>query len=220
MESKHSPQGGRAQITDQDGADLGVRYPLNHGLCPAGYVRPPAGQDHGPATDRLLPNPAGLHDCVHHDRCSSPLPSTIGSLSPWLGSSLYLKGESHSSTGWASGFVEVKRKHAVAPHSLTSVPISTLPISTFWLVPQYALHGMAEAFISIGHLEFFRTMISIGNYTSTLLVTLVHEFTDWLPNDNLNKERLEYFYWLITFLQVINLIYYLLCAKFYTFKLI
>ncbi|OWM89357.1 hypothetical protein CDL15_Pgr024105 [Punica granatum] len=86
-------------------------------------------------------------------------------------------------------FVEVKRKHAVAPHSLTSVPISTLPISTFWLVPQYALHGMAEAFISIGHLEFFRTMISIGNYTSTLLVTLVHEFTDWLPNDNLNKER-------------------------------
>ncbi|XP_031384631.1 protein NRT1/ PTR FAMILY 3.1-like [Punica granatum] len=135
-----------------------------------------------------------------------------------------------------AGFVEVKRKHAVAlaPHSLTSIPNSTLPISAFWLVPQYALHGMAEAFMSIGHLEFFYDQapesmrstatalfwmaISIGNYASTLLVSLVHKFTDWLPNDNLNKGKLEYFYWLITFLQVLNLIYYLLCAKFYTFK--
>ncbi|PKI61948.1 hypothetical protein CRG98_017674 [Punica granatum] len=90
-----------------------------------------------------------------------------------------------------AGFVEVKRKHAVAlaPHSLTSIPNSTLPISAFWLVPQYALHGMAEAFMSIGHLEFFYDQapesmrstatalfwmaISIGNYASTLLVSLI-----------------------------------------------
>lgn len=93
---------------------------------------------------------------------------------------------------------------------------------------------MAEAFMSIGHLEFlynqapesmrstatalFWTAISIGNYTSTLLVTMVHRFSDWLPDDNLNRGKLEYFYWLITFLQVLNLIYYVFCAKFYTFK--
>jgi len=110
----------------------------------------------------------------------------------------------------------------------------------FWLVPQYCLHGVAEAFISIGHLEFmydqapesmrstatalFWLAISAGNYMSTLLVTMVHKFSqgangsNWLPDNNLNKGRLEYFYWIITALQVLNLVYYLFCAKHYTFK--
>ncbi|KAF5790289.1 putative proton-dependent oligopeptide transporter family [Helianthus annuus] len=63
--------------------------------------------------------------------------------------------------------------------------------------------------------------IAAGNYMSTLLV---HKFSqgadgsNWLPDDNLNKGRLEYFYWIITLLQVLNLVYYLLYAKFYTFK--
>ncbi|XP_022135586.1 protein NRT1/ PTR FAMILY 3.1 [Momordica charantia] len=129
-----------------------------------------------------------------------------------------------------AGFVEKKRKHAAAGD----------PISVFWLVPQYSLHGMAEAFMSIGHLEFFYdqspesmrstamalfwTSISAGNYLSTLLVTLVHKFTagpggsNWLRNDNLNLGKLENFYWLITLLQVFNLVYYVFCAKVYTFK--
>ena len=62
------------------------------------------------------------------------------------------------------------------------------------------------------------TAIAAGNYTSTLLVTLVHKYTHWLPNKSLNTGKLEYFYWLITCLQVLNFIYYLVCAKFYTFK--
>ncbi|BBG94456.1 Major facilitator superfamily protein [Prunus dulcis] len=104
----------------------------------------------------------------------------------------------------------------------------------------YSLHGMAEAFMSIGHLEFFYdqapesmrstatalfwTAISAGNYVSTLLVSLVHKFSagpngsNWLPDNNLNKGKLEYFYWVLTLLQVINLIYYIFCAKMYTFK--
>ncbi|KAL9998157.1 putative proton-dependent oligopeptide transporter family, MFS transporter superfamily [Helianthus debilis subsp. tardiflorus] len=66
--------------------------------------------------------------------------------------------------------------------------------------------------------------IAAGNYGSTLLVTLVHNLSagqdgsNWLPDDNLNKGKLEYFYWLITLLQVVNLVYYLFCAKFYTLK--
>jgi len=66
--------------------------------------------------------------------------------------------------------------------------------------------------------------ISIGNYVSTLLVTLVHKFSakpdgsNWLPDNNLNRGRLEYFYWLITVLQAVNLVYYLWCAKIYTYK--
>ncbi|KAK9051101.1 hypothetical protein SSX86_027727 [Deinandra increscens subsp. villosa] len=139
-----------------------------------------------------------------------------------------------------AGFVEIKRKNSAFAHGLTNKPHETIPISVFWLVPQYSLHGMAEAFMSIGHLEFFYDQapesmrstatalfwmaIAAGNYGSTLLVTMVHKMSaaqdgsNWLPDDNLNKGKLEYFYWLITLLQVLNLVYYLLCAKFYTLK--
>ncbi|KAL2509648.1 Protein NRT1/PTR FAMILY 3.1 [Forsythia ovata] len=141
---------------------------------------------------------------------------------------------------FVAGFVEVKRKQAAMAHGLINQPHTIIPMSVFWLMPQYCLHGIAEAFMSIGHLEFFYDQapesmrstatalfwlsISAGSYTSTLLVTLVHKFSagpdgsNWLPNTNLNKGKLENFYWLITILQFVNLIYYLLCAKFYTLK--
>ncbi|CAN1851667.1 Protein NRT1/ PTR FAMILY 3.1 [Linum perenne] len=139
-----------------------------------------------------------------------------------------------------AGFIEVKRKGVARDHGLIEFGHKTVPISVFWLAPQYCLHGIAEAFMSIGHLEFFYdqapesmrstamalfwTAISVGNYTSTLLVTLVHKFSagsdgsNWLPDQNLNKGKLEYFYWVITGLQVVNFVYYLFCAKLYTYK--
>ncbi|XP_022733859.1 protein NRT1/ PTR FAMILY 3.1-like [Durio zibethinus] len=139
-----------------------------------------------------------------------------------------------------AGFIEVKRKKAALAHGLEDKAHEIIPISVFWLVPQYSLHGIAEAFMSIGHLEFFYdqspesmrstaaalfwTAISVGNYVSTLLVSLVHKFSaapdgsNWLPDNNLNKGKLEYFYWLLTGLQVVNLLYYICCAKLYTFK--
>jgi peptide/histidine transporter 3/4 len=125
-----------------------------------------------------------------------------------------------------AGFVEVKRKRHAA------LSKSTPPISVFWLVPQYSLHGISEAFMAIGHLDFlydqapesmrstatalFWTANSAGYYTSTLLVSLVTKFSHWLPDHNLNTGKLEYFYWLITCLQVLNFVYYFLCAKFFT----
>ncbi|GMP58836.1 hypothetical protein CsSME_00022359 [Camellia sinensis var. sinensis] len=139
-----------------------------------------------------------------------------------------------------AGFIEIKRKHVASDFGLTHKPHAIIPMSVFWLVPQYSLHGVAEAFMSIGHLEFFYdqapesmrstgmalfwTAISMGNYVSTLMVWIVHKLSagpsgsNWLPDGNLNVGKLEYFYWLITLLQVVNLFYYLLCAKFYTFK--
>uniref|UniRef100_A0A0D6QZH3 Major facilitator superfamily (MFS) profile domain-containing protein n=1 Tax=Araucaria cunninghamii TaxID=56994 RepID=A0A0D6QZH3_ARACU len=138
-----------------------------------------------------------------------------------------------------AGFVEVKRKAAAADAGLLDRPKAMIPVSVFWLVPQYSLHGMAEAFMSIGHLEFFYdqspesmrstatalfwTSISAGSYFSTFLVSTIHHVTsrnghrNWLPA-NLNRGRLEYFYWLVTLLQVVNLLYYLVCARFYTYK--
>lgn len=140
----------------------------------------------------------------------------------------------------AAGLIEVRRKNAATAHGLMDKPHEIIPISVFWLMPMYSLHGIAEAFTSIGHLEFFYDQapesmrstapalfwlsISAGSYTSTLLITLVHKYSagkdgsNWLPDDNINRGKLEYLYWLITLLQIFNFIYYVICAKFYTFK--
>lgn len=135
----------------------------------------------------------------------------------------------------AASLVETKRKAAAAKHGLLDTPTATIPISVFWLVPQYAIHGLGDAFSSVGHMEFlydqapesmrstavalFWLAGSIGNYMGTLLVILVNDFTkgEWLQN-NINRGKLDYYYWLVTGLQVINLGYYIICARFYTFK--
>ncbi|CAM0913939.1 unnamed protein product [Alopecurus aequalis] len=136
-----------------------------------------------------------------------------------------------------AGFVERHRREAAVAGGTTDA--GTAPLSAYWLVPQYALHGIAEAFTSVGHLEFmydqapesmrsmatalFWLSISLGSYVSTLLITVVHQWSagpdgsNWLP-DNINHGKLDYFYWVVTLLQVMNLVYYLICARRYTFK--
>ncbi|KAJ1405266.1 Proton-dependent oligopeptide transporter family [Sesbania bispinosa] len=135
-------------------------------------------------------------------------------------------------------FVEIKRKSVAAKYHLLDYPKATIPISVFWLVPQYFLHGVAEVFMFVGHLEFlydqspesmrssatalYFIATAIGNYVGTLLVSLVHKYSgkerNWLPDRNLNRGRLEYYYFLVSGIQVINLIYYVICAWFYNYK--
>ncbi|KAK3132140.1 hypothetical protein QOZ80_6AG0516480 [Eleusine coracana subsp. coracana] len=136
-----------------------------------------------------------------------------------------------------AGFVERRRREAAFAGG--TVDAGTAPMSAYWLVPQYALHGVAEAFTSVGHLEFmydqapesmrstatalFWLSISLGSYVSTALVGAVHRWTagpggaNWLP-DNINRGRLDYFYWVVTLVQVLNLVYYVICARRFTFK--
>ncbi|XP_058209475.1 protein NRT1/ PTR FAMILY 3.1-like [Rhododendron vialii] len=139
-----------------------------------------------------------------------------------------------------SALVEIKRKQVAAHHGLLDKPTAVIPISVFWLLPQFCLHGAAEVFMSVGHLEFlydqspesmrstaaalYWTAISIGNYIGTLMVSLIHEYTgkgkkgNWLPDRNLNRGRLENYYWLVSGIQVLNLVYYVICAWFYRYK--
>ncbi|XP_037491957.1 protein NRT1/ PTR FAMILY 3.1-like [Jatropha curcas] len=137
-----------------------------------------------------------------------------------------------------SALIESKRKAVAAHHNLLDNPKAIIPISVFWLVPQFCLHGVAEVFMSVGHLEFlyhqspesmrstaaalYWITIAMGNYIGTLIVSLVHKYTgqenNWLPDTNLNRGRLDYYYWLVTGVQVINLVYYVICAWLYTYK--
>uniref|UniRef100_A0A5B6ZLH1 Nitrate transporter 1.5 n=1 Tax=Davidia involucrata TaxID=16924 RepID=A0A5B6ZLH1_DAVIN len=109
-------------------------------------------------------------------------------------------------------------------------------LSIFWQVPQYVFIGASEVFMYVGQLEFFNaqapdglksfgsalcmTSISLGNYVSSLLVTMVMKIstTDnmpgWIPG-NLNKGHLDWFYFLLAGLTTIDLIVYITCAKWY-----
>lgn len=129
--------------------------------------------------------------------------------------------------------VEVKRRNAAHNYGLLDKPNLMIPVSVFWLVPQHCLFGLAEAFVFIGELEFFYdqspesmrstgtalfwSTFAIGNYVSTVLVTILSKKTSWLVN-NLNRAHLENFYWFLAVLSAINLVCFLLSANWFRYK--
>jgi len=132
-----------------------------------------------------------------------------------------------------AGLVEVKRRSAARTHGLIDQPSAVVPISALWLLPQFCIYGLAEAFYAVGHLEFFYDqfpatmrstaiamswcMTALGNYLSAVIVNVIHNTTgrdgqpDWL-DDNLNRGHLEYFYWLLSGLEALNLVYFIICT--------
>ncbi|KAK4855634.1 hypothetical protein QYF36_009236 [Acer negundo] len=118
--------------------------------------------------------------------------------------------------------------------------LDEMPMTIFWQVPQYFLIGCAEVFTFIGQLEFFYeqapdamrslcsalslTTVALGNYLSALLVTIVTAISarngklGWIPN-NLNRGHIDYFFWLLAVMSVLNLGVFLLVAKWYTYKI-
>ncbi|KAL9673528.1 hypothetical protein QQ045_029787 [Rhodiola kirilowii] len=134
----------------------------------------------------------------------------------------------------AAGLVEYSR----LKHISTNGNNSGSSLSIFWQVPQYVLVGASEVFMYVGQLEFFNsqapdglksfgsalcmTSISLGNYVSSLLVTIVMRISardgmpGWIPG-NLNKGHLDRFYFLLAALTAADLVVYILCAKWYTY---
>ncbi|KAK9664460.1 hypothetical protein RND81_14G043300 [Saponaria officinalis] len=137
-----------------------------------------------------------------------------------------------------ASIVEHKRKSVAIQHNLLDKPTAIVPMTVFWLVPQYCVHGLAEVFMNVGTLEFlydqapesmrstavalYCLTTSLGNYLGTMVVSLVHAYTgkdgNWLPDRNLNRGHLEYYYLLVTGIQVVNFVYYIVCASLYKHK--
>ncbi|CAI0475546.1 unnamed protein product [Linum tenue] len=133
--------------------------------------------------------------------------------------------------------LELIRLRMVREHNYYE--LDSVPISIFWQVPQYFLIGCAEVFTFIGQLEFFYdqapdamrslcsalslTTVALGNYLSSLLVTIVTGLTTrggkpgWIP-DNLNYGHVDYFFWLLAVLSVVNLVAFMVIANWYTYK--
>ncbi|TVU28263.1 hypothetical protein EJB05_19774 [Eragrostis curvula] len=129
-----------------------------------------------------------------------------------------------------AGVVEIERlKRVAAPDEPSS-------LSVLWQVPQYALIGASEVFMYVGQLEFFNgqapdgvksfgsalcmASISLGNYVSIMLVSVVTSLTDkdkrpgWIPG-NLNSGHLDRFYFLLAALSLVDLAAYVACAVWY-----
>ncbi|XBI84396.1 hypothetical protein VPH35_092721 [Triticum aestivum] len=108
-------------------------------------------------------------------------------------------------------------------------------ISAFWLVPQFFLVGAGEAFAYVGQLEFFireapermKSMstglflvtLSMGFFLSSFLVFLVHTVTRgaWIRN-NLDRGRLDLFYWMLAVLGVVNFLVFVVIARRHEYK--
>ncbi|XP_022885265.1 protein NRT1/ PTR FAMILY 2.11-like isoform X2 [Olea europaea var. sylvestris] len=112
-------------------------------------------------------------------------------------------------------------------------------MSGYWLIPQLAIAGISESFTVIGLIEFYYKQFpenmrsfagsfvfcasAMSSYLSSFLISVVHRTTrvgeseNWL-SDDLNKGRLDYFYYQVAGLEVLNLVYFLICSKYYKYK--
>nr|BAJ34570.1 unnamed protein product [Eutrema halophilum] len=141
-----------------------------------------------------------------------------------------------------SAFIEERRRNfALTRPTLGIEPrrgeISSM--SAMWLIPQLLLAGVAEAFAAIGQMEFYYKQFpenmksfagsifyvgaGVSSYLSSFLISTVHRMTEHSPSGNwlaedLNKGKLDYFYFMLTGLMVVNMVYFLLVAKWYRYK--
>ncbi|XP_071722864.1 protein NRT1/ PTR FAMILY 5.1-like [Rutidosis leptorrhynchoides] len=134
--------------------------------------------------------------------------------------------------------VEVKRMHVISKEHILG-PKEIVPMSIFWLMPQYVLLGIADVFNAIGLLEFFYDQspedmqslgttfftsgIGVGNFLNSFLVTMVDKITgrgnnkSWI-GDNLNGCHLDYYYGFLIVISTINLGAFLWASSKYVYK--
>ncbi|XP_068643047.1 protein NRT1/ PTR FAMILY 5.1 [Aristolochia californica] len=135
-------------------------------------------------------------------------------------------------------FVEVKRMRVIKDHGIFEAK-DIVPMSIFWLLPQYILLGIGDVFNAIGILEFFYDQspeemqslgttfftsgIGVGNFLNSFLVTVVDKITgrgnkrSWI-GDNLNNSHLDYYYGFLTAISVLNLLVFLWVSHKYKYK--
>ena len=124
-----------------------------------------------------------------------------------------------------SALVE-SRRLAVANRGAAAV----VQVNIMWQAPSFVLLGAAEVFTSIGILEFFydespesmksmgtalgQLAIAAGNYLNSAVLGVVAAVTargdppGWIP-DNLNKGHLDYFFWTMAGVSVLNLLQFM-----------
>ncbi|CAN6197151.1 unnamed protein product [Urochloa humidicola] len=144
-----------------------------------------------------------------------------------------------------AGTTEQRRRELAVDHAaeagVSMEDSKVSPLSAFWLVPQLAALGLSEAFNQVSQMEFYykefpenmRSVagsllfsgLALSSYLSGLLVIVVHRTTagdgdgddGWLAED-LNRGKLDSFYYLIGFVGAVNFVVFVVCAKWYRYK--
>ncbi|GMI91205.1 ABA-importing transporter 1, NRT1/ PTR family 4.6, nitrate transporter 1:2 [Hibiscus trionum] len=133
-----------------------------------------------------------------------------------------------------SGVMETRRKSVAYKHDMVDSN-KPLPMSVFWLELQYVVFGLADLFTLVGLLHFYHAessagmkgtstallwfSLAFGNFMSSVVVEVVNKASGgWLASNNLNRDKLNYFYWLLSALSAVNFVIYLVCASWYKYK--
>ncbi|KAE8682230.1 Protein NRT1/ PTR FAMILY 5.16 [Hibiscus syriacus] len=137
-----------------------------------------------------------------------------------------------------AALVEMRRLKTAQEYGLLDKPNVIVPMSVWWLVPQYALFGLSEVFTVVGLQELFYdqvpnelrsvglalylSILGVGSFLSSFLISAIEKMTggdsrdSWFAN-NLNRAHLDYFYWLLAALSAIGLALFLCSAKSYIY---
>ncbi|XP_042033045.1 protein NRT1/ PTR FAMILY 5.10-like isoform X2 [Salvia splendens] len=138
-----------------------------------------------------------------------------------------------------AALVETRRLDVAAKWGLVDEAGATLPMSVWWLAPQYVLFGLANVFVLVGLQEFFYdqvpsdlksiglalylSILGIGDFLSSFLIALLESITtqgghgSWFDN-NMNRAHVDYFYWLLAGISAIVMLAYAFIAKSYVYR--
>ncbi|CAD5188473.1 unnamed protein product [Musa acuminata subsp. malaccensis] len=140
-----------------------------------------------------------------------------------------------STMGMVTAALVERRRLRVAEVEQTSV----VSMSVFWLVPQFMMLGIGDGFALVGLQEYFYDQVpdgmrslgiafylsalGVASFLSSLLITAVDHLTSkeargsWFAKD-LNKSRLDLYYWLVAAISGVNLFGYVFLASRYSYK--
>ncbi|XP_051122991.1 protein NRT1/ PTR FAMILY 5.4 [Andrographis paniculata] len=137
-----------------------------------------------------------------------------------------------------AALLESNRLRVARQHGLLDQPTAVLPMAAWWLIPQYVMMGFCDVFTVIGLQELFYdqmppgmrslgaaaylTVTGVGNFMSSILITIVKWISSkagqpWL-GDNLNRAKLENFYWLLAAMSAANFCGYLFVTNKFLYK--
>ncbi|KAL6998404.1 hypothetical protein U1Q18_008529 [Sarracenia purpurea var. burkii] len=134
----------------------------------------------------------------------------------------------------AAAKVETRRLEVIQKHGLVDKPEEIIPMSMFWLVPQYlllaAFDGIAENSIRClfkdqapSSMEkylmlFTKGVFGLGTIGSVISVFVVGKIKPSWFRETLNMSRLDNYYWILTALSAANLVFYILVASLYSYR--